>query len=221
MPAFPPTRPPGMIEAEAHPATSGRPFRSLLYPQAYLGDDRLRMWSLDIQAVDGGPAMMRQLRDDFLEVVDFSHNGLTSRGVETLVEFILAHGRPVNKLKLVGNNIATLEGVCRLVEDPRCGLRAPKSLAELHLSQNQISADALEKLLESVSRAKGPGPLRAPIWMWVERNRLEEDHLAIIAGRMQSRGLAVCVVGARESQQGGKAGDASVHLVLHAGPEMG
>jgi len=175
--------------------------RSIIFARAQLGDAGLASWSRDLTAPDGGPSLLRQLGEGWLSLIDFSHNGLSDHGAETLIAFLISHQRPVKRIKLFGNKISSTGAICQLLKDPICGLRAPVSVRELHLSYNLITVSALEELLETIAEVKGSASLPSPLWIRIEGNGLE-NHASVVVEKVRQNGLEVCIVTQKEKDQG-------------------
>jgi len=145
--------------------------------------------------------MLRLLEEGWLSLLDFSHNGLSDHGAETLIAFLISHQRPVKRIKLFGNKISSTSAICRLLKDPICGLRAAVSVHELHLSYNLITATALLELLETIADMKGLASLPSPLWIRIDGNGLE-NHVSVVVEKVRQRGLEVCIVTQKEKDQG-------------------
>lgn len=218
-----PALPPPHLAGGARDKPSQRPkgnqttinHSQLCFPRAQLGDDRLLDWSQDLEAPDGGPALLKGMDSQYLDVVDFSNNGLTDRGVDTLIDFLIESKKPTKKLKLYGNEMASCEAIVRLLEDPVCGLQNEASLQELHLSHNGITAPAMEELLYAIAGSKKPGPMSPPLWIRVERNHFSHEDMSEVAERLRGQ-LDICFVLGGDCTVSTCAVGADVHLVLRS-----
>jgi len=167
-------------------------------------------WSQDSQSPDGGPTLLKRCGGHYLDLIDFSNNNLSDKGANVIVDFLLEHGKPVKKLKLYGNQLTSCEAICRLLEDPACGLQKEVSLQELHLSHNQIDNAALEDLLNTIAQCKKPEPISPPLLIRLEKNKIAEEDACELAERLADQ-LQVCII--LGSGTTGDA-DADVHVVL-------
>jgi len=176
-------------------------------PRKFMGDAGLQQW-----VTDEAPGHLESLGASAIECVDVSHNEITDAGAESLIDFFLERQRPMRRLKIFGNRLSEPFALCRLLEDPRCGICAPDGLAELHLSHNNIAPGMLWRLLESIAYTiEKFGRPRWPIWLRLERNAGLRD-----AGEIP-RKLRVCFEagpGARGCGIRHCRNDADVHLLL-------
>jgi len=157
--------------------------------------------------------MLQRMSGTYLNMLDFSNNGLTDDGINTIVDFLIQHKKPVKKIKLYGNKMISADGIIRLLEDPVCGLQNEHHLQELHLSHNEISLPAMEELLDAIAALKPPGPISQPLWLRVEKNGFGPDAFDDIAHRLRDT-LNICfVLGKGCTNQACEAG-ADVHIVF-------
>jgi len=188
---------PPLPSNSSHSSSSdGQPLpATFCYPDAKLGDSGVRSWTVDRAAPDGGPEMLRRLGQSAIDVFDFSNNELTDVGCEVLAEFIICNRLQIKKLKLHRNRMTSLAGICRLLEDPTCGIRTQHTIRELHLSHNNISSSALELVLNSVLRSKPPGRMKKPpLWVRLENNNIIPSSLAAMLDRINRQGLKVVII---------------------------
>jgi len=155
------------IDWMKQPITKKPPGRQVHLPGVVGDDDGLRRW-----VAEEGMEHLQWLGPGPLDCVDVSHNNLTDRGVQALVEFLIKKQQPTKRLKMFANVLECPQAICDLLEDASCGVGARDGLAELHLSHNRITRSALESMLKSIGRrveACG-GWLSAPLWLRVEHN---------------------------------------------------
>ena len=108
-----------------------------------------------------------------MEKANFSRNQIGNRGVYALMTNVFANFVP-RQLLLFGNNISDTSSLEQLL--------ASGALYELHLSNNDISADSACRLVVTAAKAKGPDgkyfyPIHGskPLWMRLESDMCREE----------------------------------------------
>lgn len=149
----------------------------------------------------------------FLDLIDFNNNGLSDKGANVIVDFLVEHKTPVKKLKIYGNRLSSCEAFCRLLEDPSCGLQNEISLQELHLSHNTITISAFEDLLNTIAQCKRPEPMSPPLWLRIENNDFKQEDVSEVVERLQDQ-LQVCFAEGDDCSEKVCATGADVHIVL-------
>lgn len=197
------------------PLTPPPPGRQVHLPGVVLSDDGLQRWLHEeadrhLDRLGRGP----------LDCVDVSHNSLTDKGVNALVDYLLRRQQPTRRLKLFHNRLREPPSISDLIEDKWCGIGARDGLCELHLSHNLITVSMLDNLLDSIGRAIAAcgGWLRPPLYVRLELNpSLEETDTTRFAKDDGSRRFKICL-SAGNSKSGCRLGHcrqgADVHLML-------
>lgn len=178
------------LEGPPPPLTRLPPGRQMHCPGVVCSDEGLREW-----LASEGPRHLDMLGPGALDCVDFSHNSLTDEGADRLVDFLLGRSQPTRRLKLFHNRLREPRALCRLLEDPHCGVGAPDGIAELHLSHNLVRRTMVQQLLNSVGCrvAKLGGPLRPPLWLRLERNTELSDEAQSLAKEGGQFGVKLCL----------------------------
>ena len=106
------------------------------------------------------------------EVVDFSRNSLSARGVYTLLSIFADSRIPIRILMLHHNNLDFGGTIASFLQ------QSGGTMRELHLSHNQLDIDACWEIIEAAAlsvdghgRFNYPGPSRQPLWLRLEHNK--------------------------------------------------
>eukprot|EP00435_Cladocopium_sp_Y103_P043271 s29_g12.t1 len=154
-----------------------------------LTDEDLERWCVWVRG-----HLATQRHSCALGVVDFAENRLTAKGVRHLLETFLDLQLPVQVLKLHHNRIA--EGWCFAAYLQRGWLH------ELHLSHNELDAQASAAIIEAAVQASDASkkiyPRRvgkgnsAPLWVRLEQNYIDPNVFSSILDAKFGDSAGIC-----------------------------
>ena len=145
-----------------------------------LGDEGAEAWAKWAHRLRASEGKGRRC----LRTADFSNNGLTDRGFQSIVTAIVALWPEIRILKAFRNRIATSAAAMQLLQ--------MGNLSQLHLSHNELTAEAMADLVRCAKDTGYPTHGTAPLWLRLEHNVRKGD--AKLARCLEPLRKDICIV---------------------------